>query len=338
MPETRPAAGGGQGAAVIEGKELCQRLLVFPALVGQPPVLLGEVHFFQVEQQSVHAQGLLCLGVHAADLAADGRHVPGAVDIQIRLPQALAVFVQDLRDLADPGALVGEGDGQVQALGHLHPAGELPAVGQDHGQVPALFHRAGRVDLQDHHPFQGHYRQTAVLGHHVGDLVPHGGVDLLDPAGGREQDGVIGDLLWVFLQLPGDVVQVILDGGDGLAHGQGFHQGQGLALLHPVAVFDQIFGDLHALEHADGGALLLLERAAAGDGGAEGLSLHRRGQVAGLVVRLLLPGADQGRQVGHAPRHGQQQHHGDDVSDLAFLFHISLRNARRRWASSWRPC
>ena len=58
----------------------------------------------------------------------------------------------------------------------------------------------------------------------------------------------------------------------------------------------------------------------------------------GRLRELLLPGAQEGGQSRHPHRYRQQQHGEHKVFYFPFLFHISLRNAARRWASSWRPC
>ena len=235
-------------------------------------VLGGVAGVLQGQKGGTGIDFLVLLDGKGGDGAVGTGDAEHAVDIQLALPQKAAVCVGDGDDVVHGGCFVGEGDGGARFRQAVHSALQRRPVGQGDGD--GLAHGKGSIQVYGHEPVQGQQHQRAVFIHGVGNRGVHLGVDFFDTPGASGTDtGGIG-LARVGGNVAVQLVQNLLQLGDGGEHRRLVHLGNGVPGLDMVPVGDIAGLDLQCLGDGQGLALLGGQGAAAGEHGGDGVLLH----------------------------------------------------------------
>ena len=323
---------------LVEPEELEHRVLIVAVELGETAVFALGVHIAQREHRRALRDLPFHGGVDSRDRARGGGHVPGAVRIERAGADGLAVE-QNVRLRAERGAVIRERYGEGIAAADLDAARIFRAVFAADGDALAGRRGGGRrFRVHGHAPVERDDHESAVLADDGLHVVAGIGVDRLDAAcGGRGEIGVrrAGGR---GADLAGEVFEIVLHRGDRV-HDRGLVRGgERLPFGDDIAVCHEIFRDLHAVRHGDFHAVPAGERARARDGGVNVAALHGDGFRRARVL-LLLTGGKHRRKRRHQNGDGHEHRGDDDIfCSFPFCFHVSLRNAVRRWASSSRPC
>ena len=277
-------------------------------------------------------------GVDRRDRAGRSGHVPRAVRIERSRADGVAVK-HDVGARAERRALIRERHGERVAAADLDAARIFRAVPKPDGDALTGGRGGGRrFRVQGHASVQRDDHESAVLADDALHIVARRGVDRLDAAGrGRGERGVC-RAGGRGADLAGNVFQIVLHRGNRVHDRDLVHGGKRLPFGDNVAVLDKVFRDLHAVRHGDLHAVLAGERSGAGHGRVNVAALYGDGLFRAFIL-LLLSGGEHRRERRHTYSDGHE-HRGDDdiLCSFPFRFHISLRNAARRWASFLRLC
>ena len=198
----------------------------------------------------------------------------------------------------------------------------------------------GRGELQNRPVVEGDLREAAEAVHELTDIAARLGIDRGDGARHVAVDRLIpARVLLLSGQLLRDLRQRVGQIGGGLVDADAVHIRHRVALLHQIPVGDRVAGEDYALGYGQLQRVCGLQRARAGDGAADVGALNRRRDDACPVVSVgvhLIHREGQRRES-----RGRQQHQRkkDPFFHGSFsFFHLNLRNAGHRWASSGPPC
>ena len=334
------APGGGRrdGAALVEPEELEHRVLIVAVELGETAVFAFGVHAAERENGRAGVDLPPDGSIDCRNRARRSGHVPCTVRIKRARADGFAVE-HNLGRRTERGAVVRERHGERAAPADLDAARIFHAVLAADGDALAGRRGVGRrFGVHGHAPVERDDHESAVLTDDALHVVARFGVNRFDAArGGRGEIGIrrAGGR---GAHLAGEVFEIVLHRGDRV-HDRGLvHGGERLPFGDDIAVCHEIFRDLHAVRHGDLYPVTAGERARARDGGVNVAALHGDGFRRARVL-LLLTGGKHRRERRHQNGDGHEHRGDDDIfCSFPFCFHVSLRNAVRRWASSSRPC
>ena len=313
-------------AVPVDGQQLHQILLQVGAAAQEGVIIGAELGVFQLENGGVGVH----LGIFLHRNRADGTGVAhdrqGIVDVQLAGSQNCAA--QGNGDfLVHSGAVVGNQNGGPVSSCGFHGAQDGIVVTPGNGDLLALGQPVG-FDVYRQIAVQGHNGQGAVFCHAQGNIHVLLAENLLDAAGNTGADVAAGFVALGLGDLIVQILQLILDIGQGSHNGGQVHGGDEVAGRHGITGFGNQLRYLHTGRHIDGFHILFRENAAAVHNGMDGAGGN------GVFLNLCGGGSEalfhilaQQDHRGHQCQGNDQKDDGDgtdNFSSLLFLFLAEL--------------
>ena len=330
-----------ESLCLIHLKELQHELFIGLTLAHQLSVGRCVAGICQLHKGISRVYGVTLADFNGFDCTCIGSCVPWAIDIKLCRAHLSSVFGADSYFFARDVSLVLYGDGHFTGKVFNDPGAYDAAVREAHIHGVPHFQFGIHSDIGRHKAVEAQYSQSAVLQHYVLNGSPFLSIEDLDGAAGKGSDLTLCFFFTFGLYLLSQIVQGLLNFGDGCHDGHSVKGGDGIALFYIFAVGYEILRQFDRGVNGYRDGILLGKSTASDKFGVYTAGLSSTGKdTCCRAVSFLFLSCHQGHG-GKQNYYSHDAHKGNNSFYLlifSFTHGLILHNAAHRSASSWLPC